>query len=429
MNRTAERMLAGFLLARLLLALVTLAGPDGALLTDSLGYVGLARRLVEQGAYYVPPNSEPDLLRPPGYPLFLVGIWSLFGRHPLFVTLIQLVISGLTAWLILLLGRELDRPRAGLVGAWLFALSPNVVLWSLMLMTEVLAAFLLVATFLITLRLERAGSRGWPALTGGLLGLSAYVRPISLTLIPVWGLITYLATRRKSGPRVALQSALLLLAGGLLVVLPWVARNWTTHGQLTFSTVTRKTWIGFNLASIVAQAEDIPRDQAVGELDPEQGLLQLTVEVANRYPVDFVTGQLLGITRTLLGTDIGTWGHAFGHRSWVGLGILSRLFQNGLSQLFDPARQSLADPQAASRLALIGIGVLYSIVLLGLAAVGVLSRRKPGVAGLPLWLMIGSLIVLIVLPGAAGQARFRVPAEPILAWYAGLGWTVALGRS
>ncbi len=416
MNRTAERMLAGFLLARLLLALVTLAGPDGALLTDSLGYVGLARRLVEQGAYYVPPNSEPDLLRPPGYPLFLVGIWSLFGRHPFFVTLIQLVISGLTAWLILLLGRELDRPRAGLVGAWLFALSPNVVLWSLMLMTEVLAAFLLVATFLITLRLERAGSRGWPALTGGLLGLSAYVRPISLTLIPVWGLITYLATRRKSGPRVALQSALLLLAGGLLVVLPWVARNWTTHGQLTFSTVTRKTWIGFNLASIVAQAEDIPRDQAVGELDPEQGLLQLTVEVANRYPVDFVTGQLLGITRTLLGTDIGTWGHAFGHRSWVGLGILSRLFQNGLSQLFDPARQSLADPQAASRLALIGIGVLYSIVLLGLAAVGVLSRRKPGVAGLPLWLMIGSLIVLIVLPGAAGQARFRVPAEPILAW-------------
>ncbi len=429
MIRRGERLLLGFLLARLLLALITLAEPDRALLTDSQGYVGLARRLVEQGAYYVPPNSEPDLLRPPGYPLFLVGIWSVFGRHPFFVVLIQFAVSGLTAWLVLLLGRELNRPAAGVVGAWLYALSPNVILWSLMLMTEVLAAFLLVATILIAVRLERKGTRGWPAVTGGLLGLSAYVRPISLTLLPVWGLATYLLNRRKAGDRSALRAALLLLAGGALVAVPWVARNWITHGQATFSTVTRKTWLGFNLASVVAQAQDIPRDQAVGELDPEKGLIGSTLEVIERYPIDFVSAQLLGIARTLLGTDIGTWGHAFGHRSWVGLGILSGLFQDGLSQLVETARASLADPQAAARLALIGICVVYSMVLLALAAAGLLDWRLPGSGGLPFWFMIGSLIVLIVLPGAAGQARFRVPAEPLLAWFAGLGWTGALGRS
>jgi hypothetical protein len=298
-----------------------------------------------------------------------------------------------------------------------------------MLMTEVLAAFLLVATILITLRLERKASGGWPALTGGLLGLSAYVRPISLTLLPVWSLVTYLSTRRKAGSRPALRSSLLLLAGGALVALPWVARNQIIHGQLTFSTVTQKTWIGFNLASVLAQAQDTTRDRAVAQLDPEKGLLRLTVEVIQRYPTDFVTGQLLGITRTLLGTDIGTWGHAFGYPAWVGLGILSGLFQDGLSQLGEVARDSLADPQAAARLALIGIGVLYSLVLLGLAGAGLLNRRAQPPGGLPLWLMIGSLIVLLLLPGAAGQARFRVPAEPLLAWFAGLGWTGALGRS
>jgi 4-amino-4-deoxy-L-arabinose transferase-like glycosyltransferase len=421
--------LLGFLLARLLLALITLAEPEGGVLTDSQGYIGLGLRLVEQGAYYVPPNSEPDLLRPPGYPLFLVGIWSVFGQQPFFVVLIQLAISGLTAWLVLLLGRELNQPAAGLVGAWLYALSPNVILWSLMLMTEVLAAFLLVATILITLRLERKASRGWPALTGGLLGLSAYVRPISLTLLPVWGLVTYLIIRRKAGGRPALRAALLLLAGGGLVVVPWVARNWFTHGQATFSTVTQKTWIGFNLASVLAQAQDTTRDRAVAQLDSEKGLLRLTVEVIQRYPTDFVTGQLLGITRILLGNDIGTWGHAFGHRSWVGSGIISGLFRDGLSQSLEAARDSLGDPQAAARLALIGISVLYSLVLLGLAAAGLLDRRAPVSDGLAAWLIIGSLIVLILLPGAAGQARFRVPAEPLLAWFAGLGWTRALGRS
>ena len=316
-----------------------------------------------------------------------------------------------------------------MVGAWFYALSPNVILWSLMLMTEVLAAFLLVATILITLRLEREGSRGWPALAGGLVGLSAYVRPISLTLLPVWGLVTYLITRRKAGGRPALRAALLLLAGGALVVVPWVARNWFTHGQATFSTVTQKTWIGFNLASVLAQAQDTTRDRAVGQLDPEKGLLRLTVEVIQRYPTDFVTGQLLGITRILLGNDIGTWGHAFGHRSWVGSGIISRLLQDGLSQSLEAARASLGDPQAAARLALIGISVLYSLVLLGLAAAGLLDRRPPASDGLLFWFMIGSLIVLILLPGAAGQARFRVPAEPLLAWFAGLGWTRAMGRS
>jgi hypothetical protein len=219
------------------------------------------------------------------------------------------------------------------------------------------------------------------------------------------------------------------LAGGALVALPWVARNQIIHGQLTFSTVTQKTWIGFNLASVLAQAQDTTRDRAVAQLDPEKGLLRLTVEVIQRYPTDFVTGQLLGITRTLLGTDIGTWGHAFGYPAWVGLGILSGLFQDGLSQLGEVARDSLADPQAAARLALIGIGVLYSLVLLGLAGAGLLNRRAQPPGGLPLWLMIGSLIVLLLLPGAAGQARFRVPAEPLLAWFAGLGWTGALGRS
>ena len=429
MSRKSERILAGFLLARLLLALVTLVEPEGALLTDSFGYLDLARRLVEHGAYYVPPISEPDLLRPPGYPLFLVGIWSVFGQHPFYVTLFQLAISGLTAWLIVLIGRESNLPGAGLAGAWIYALSPNVILWSLMVMTEVLAAGILAATILITLRLQRTAPRSWPATTGGLLGLSAYVRPISLLLLPVWGLVSYLVMRRTAGSRPALRAALMLMAGGALVVVPWVARNWITHRQLTFSTITEKTWIGFNLATVLAQAQDTTRDRAVAQLDGEKGLLRLTVEVIERYPTDFVTGQLLGITRILLGNDIGTWGHAFGHRSWVGSGIISGLFEDGLSESLQAARASLGDPQATARLALIGISVLYSLVLIGLAAAGLLDRRLPAADGLLFWFMVGSLIVLIVLPGAAGQARFRVPAEPLLAWFAGLGWTRALGRS
>ena len=422
MSRTGERVLVIFLLLRMLLVLVTFAEPDGALLIDSRGYVGLARRLEEQGAYYVPPNSEPDLLRPPGYPLFLVGVRAINGDHPGYVTLFQLALSGITSWLILALGKTLKRPEVGLAGAWLYALSPNVILWSLMLMTEVLAAFLLISTVLIVVSLRSRSWRGWPAIAGAMLALAAYVRPINLVLIPLWGGIVYALEHGARSRRSSTGAALLLMATGLTVVMPWLIRNWTIHQQFTFSTAASKTWIGFNLASVLAEAEGIPRNRAVAQLDSDRGLLSLTVEVVNAYPVEFVKGQLLGVARTMVGIDVGTWGNALGENGWVGLGILSSVFQDGLEGAVQDARGSLSAPDAGIRLALIGVGAMYSLVLMGLAAAGLYRLPRNGAEGFVFWLFAGSLLVLIVLPGAAGQARFRVPAEPILAWFAGYGW-------
>lgn len=416
-----ERLLAGFLVLRLLLALVTFANPDGALLTDSRGYVGLARR-IEEGSYYVPPNSEPDLLRPPGYPIVLVGARALLGDNPGVITLFQLALSGLTSWLILVLGKALNRPQAGLAGAWIYALNPNVILWSLMIMTEVLAAFLLVSAMLIVVYLQKQPWPRWAAVAGAMLGLSAYVRPINLALIPIWAGVAFVIEGGKRSRRSSAAGAVLLIAIGLLVVLPWMGRNWFTHQRFTFSTVTSKTWIGFNLATVLAEAEGISRDQAVARLDAGRGLWPLTYEVVSTYPVEFVENQLLGIARTLVGIDIGTWGHAFGSNEWVGLGILSSVFQRDLDDAVQDVRSSLSSPDAGIRLTLIGIGLLYSTFLLGLSALGLFKSSHKGPEGIVFWLFAASLLVLIMLPGAAGQARFRVPAGPILAWFAGCGW-------
>ena len=418
----SERLLAGFLILRLLLALITFANPDGALLTDSRGYVGLARRLEEHGTYYVPPNSEPDLLRPPGYPLFLVGVRAALGDHPGFVSLFQLALSGLTSWLILVLGKVLDRPGIGMAGAWIYAFNANVILWSLMVMTEVLAAFLLISTMLIVVFMQKRPWPAWAAIAGAMLGLSAYVRPINLVLIPMWAGVVFALERGRRSRRSSAGGAVLLMAIGLLVVLPWIGRNWATHQRLTFSTVTSKTWIGFNLATVLAQAEGITRDQAVGRLDSDRGLLPLTFEVVRAYPVEFFENQMLGIARTIVGIDVGTWGHAFGANEWVGLGILSSVFQMDLDNAAQDARSSLSAPDAGIRLALIGLSLLYSAVLLGLSIFGLYKSPHDGTDGIVFWLFAASLLVLILLPGAAGQARFRVLAGPILAWFAGCGW-------
>jgi hypothetical protein len=49
---------------------------------------------------------------------------------------------------------------------------------------------------------------------------------------------------------------------------------------------------------------------------------------------------------------------------------------------------------------------------------------------LPAWLVLLcgiTVLYFIVIPGAAGQARFRIPIEPMLASMAGFGWLYLRG--
>jgi hypothetical protein len=50
------------------------------------------------------------------------------------------------------------------------------------------------------------------------------------------------------------------------------------------------------------------------------------------------------------------------------------------------------------------------------------SRRWPGAVRAVAILALLTAAYIILSPGAAGQARFRVSAEPLLALLAGLAW-------
>jgi 4-amino-4-deoxy-L-arabinose transferase-like glycosyltransferase len=424
-RRTHERFLLAFLAARLALVLLTVTQPTGGVLTDSKGYLGLARALVRDGRYSTRPDGEPDLLRPPMYSSFLALVYLVRGLEtpeitPV-ITLLQLGMSGLTAWLLVLLGRQTGEPRAGLAAGWLYALSPNVALWSLTVMTEVGFALMLTSTVLILAKAVRTPSMPWPVMAGFFLGVLAYLRPIAITLMPAWALMAFWWDRKTVRRARALASACLLMLAGASVVLPWVYRNWATYGQLTFSTATGKTWIGFNLAEVVAQAEGVSRNQAVAGLDPGEGLVPLTLSVFGRYPTTFVKAQALGVVRTLVGSDIGTWGNVLGDDNWSGLGLLSGAFWGSLDQAIAGLKTG-ADSTLLVRLALTLAALLHSVVLLSLAVLGAWLNPPHSQTGRFLsMLAVGTALVLLVTPGAAGQARFRVPVEPLLALLAGSG--------
>jgi 4-amino-4-deoxy-L-arabinose transferase-like glycosyltransferase len=419
LNRTASLGLVAFLGLRLALALLTVRDPSGGVLVDSRDYLGLARGLAQTGHYQDPNKPGTDVVRPPGYPTLLAAIDWVLGEATPPVTLVQLILSGAAALVLLAVGRQSGRPLLGLVSAWILALSPNFALWSLTVMSETLFTALLTLSLLLwvrALRNDRVIDFAWVGLA---LGAAALVRPIGLLLIPIWAVVSYWRLRRSASAPQALAMESMLLAVGGLVVLGWMGRNQIVHGSWTFTTVSAKTMVGFDLADVVARGEGITRSQAAERL---QGgaVLEQTLAVAATYPVPFVRAQALGLARTAAGTDIGTWGNVLNWDRWAGLGLLTGVLGQTPAGDFSAPPQSSAEGLIRGGLLVYNLGFSLALTILSLVGL-LLARRERGIVGSLLWVALLTAGVLMLAPMAAGQARFRVPAEPFLAVLAAYG--------
>jgi hypothetical protein len=190
---------------------------------------------------------------------------------------------------------------------------------------------------------------------------------------------------------------------------------------LTFSNVSARTFYSFNVAQVLAEVEGISRDDAATRLSVSRDPQGESLALIRRYPALFVTAQVQGILRSTFGVESGVWARLLGMPldRQGSLGILGTLLSGdirGASEAFaDAARQ----PDWAAILTLSIAGLGFTLAEYGLALGIVFPRRRS-----PWLLLLLSLSVafLLVSPGAAGQARFRIAAEPLLAVLAALGW-------
>lgn len=167
---------------------------------------------------------------PVGYSGFLAMAYRLFGESAHVANLANVAVGALLPVVTYLLAREaLPRWRA-LAAGGLVALHPGLVLYGALVMSEPLAALLVLVAFWIAVRVARAGRAGRPYLamlaSGLVLGLGVLVRPQALLCAPFLALGfpaaggTLLAHLRAR----ALPAAL-ACAATFAPVLPWTARN------------------------------------------------------------------------------------------------------------------------------------------------------------------------------------------------------------
>ena len=157
--------------------------------SDYKEYWDVARALAQgteiPDAWYV--AMYPHIL---GTATVLSALIRVFGESVFAVTVLNVLLTSASAYLVWLLGRELLSERAAFLAALLWAVTPCKLMLNSLVFSEPIYTFLILLFFLLFLRLEKRmrGASPWPAVCGiaalGLL-LAAInlIRPIAAILL------------------------------------------------------------------------------------------------------------------------------------------------------------------------------------------------------------------------------------------------------
>jgi hypothetical protein len=199
---------------------------------DPLIYGDIAKNWMLHGIYGMTSGThiDPTLIRLPGYPLFLMLCFHLFGmEHYHAVMYFQVVIDLATCLLIATLARRIWSPRAGLVALWLAALCPFTANFAAVPLTETLELFSIALAFYAFDCFLRSPLWTWALLMALAWSYAALLRPdgalLALALCPA--LVFY--GSRNWGTRWIMRWAIVC---GFLAVLPFVP--WTIRNARTF---------------------------------------------------------------------------------------------------------------------------------------------------------------------------------------------------
>jgi 4-amino-4-deoxy-L-arabinose transferase-like glycosyltransferase len=417
-----DSRLWGVLAVALAIRLVLLWGMAGVGLrvSDEYDYAELARSIrtgdgfawARADATPMRPAGRATSLRPPAYPAFVAAVWTLAGRESTqAVRAAQAAIGLVLVVLVHRLGRHLFDERAGLVAAMFVAVYPSLLFATVLLLTELLFACLLVAVALAYVWTTRARSRAAALALGALVGVAALTRsvlwPFPLVLVP-------LVAWYVGGPaRRWLAYAGLVMLGYLAVVGPWAVRNTRLQGTFTVVdtmgglnlyagnyayTPEDRMWDAFSLQGERFWRYELDRQYADQTGWTEGRQERWARDAALAYMRDH---PVVTIRRSLL-KFADFWG-------------LERELIAALQ------RRAYTPPRWLAALCIATVAVSYPLLLL-LGVAGA-ALAPPGDRGTHALLLAVVLFVCGVHSIVFGHSRYHLPLVPIIAIYAGRACT------
>jgi 4-amino-4-deoxy-L-arabinose transferase-like glycosyltransferase len=417
-------LLAGWLVARLAFSIPLFEAPERVRLIENNTYLELAENLLEQGIYAGSGRENLDQVRTPIYPYFIAGVLTLSKGQMQYLALAQLLLSAGTCWLVYKGTRNLFSYTTALAAAWLFALDPNALYFSLTALTETLFVFWLAFAIYLLTKYCASQQIRWIIGSAVMVGIATLTRPIAMWLIPIWAACLLWLPRPASWQKKALTSVG-IVAFAWLAFFPWQLRNYIVSGQFSLSPVGQDTIQNWIIAEGLAEAKGISRNEAAVEIARAPDQQQFIREILTEYPGPMLLAQAKGIYRTLMGFEYDNWMIMLGVNGDGGRALLDTIPGGDIRGVWEVLSRA---PLQARLIQLAGIlwGLSFNLLLYSSAFYGTIAGWKSPEHRWFLALLVLMAGYLLLGPAAAGQARFRVPALPALAILGGLGISTAL---
>ncbi len=355
---------------------------------------------ISQGHGFIDPwillgthQYRPSAIHPPLYPLLLSGIYELGGHSALDQRSLGLLLGTITLVLVGLLGKRVGGPRLGLIAAFLYAVYPLMIAVDGDLMSETLYGPLIAGTLLMSFAvIDRP--RVWRAVgLGALIGFAALTRSEALLFIPFLVLpIAYRARPNWQGRGVIAVAAII---GCVVVLTPWTIRNENVFGRFVL--------VSTNDATVLAGANCNSTYHGVnlGGWDITCVRPRTTTNEAaqaaiwRRDGLNYATNHLTRLPLVVAIRELRVW------------------------DLWQPLRQARNFAEGDLRwVEEVGVVVYYGLMLLAIAGVFALRRRRHSVL---LVLLAPAVVVCVSTAIGYGVPRLRHTFEIPLLVLAGAG--------
>ncbi len=443
-SRVTYVLIAAFVIRAFvpILAAAVTGDPQVFRAPDTASYTSLAGELAATGSFAL--GGKPEIVRTPGYPLFLVP-GAVLGLFEWVAIPLQIILSCLTVWLVyrtaLLLFEKTGIAEAA---ALLYAFEPLSVIYASKLLTETLFTCLVAAFLYTLLRYQKGGGLRWVLVSAAALAASVYVRPISyfLPFLVGAGLIVRALLHKPKHLRRGLVHACVFLAVCAAPIVAWQGRNAALTGYKGFSAISDVNLYFYQGASVTAAKRcssyyalrkelgygddkvyfnKHPDQSSWSEAERYRFMRSAGLQVIRAHPLIYLKVHLKGMTRAFFDPAAFDYLKIFKLYPHSG-GLLGVVMDRGVTATVVQLFRTM--PLVFWSNVVLGL-VLGAYLLFGLA--GLLSKilRKNTAAAVILFV---AFYFILLSGGAQAEARFRHPIMPIVCILAGLGLSLVAGR-
>ena len=410
------------------------------MIEDSKLYLKLAENILSNQSQSLDFNTLfPSTEDMPLYPLFISGVFSLFGKSEICLVLSQIIIDSMTCVLIALIAKEFDRCIFLLTGVFA-ACNPTQIVISSIILTDTIFLFFVTIAFLTLIKCAKKISWIYLILLAIALALGIMTRAVLMPwAIFVTVYLLFLTTRYQRH----FKNYLIILFSiflCLLILSPQLERNYTYYGTFQLVDKTGNHYLNWVVPMIRQMNEGISHSRAAAE--NHQLLAQDPNYTSSKNPFEKSDIQMMYAVEKM--KQMGPLTVA---QAWI-LGGSINLFSPAIS-LSPPFKnlthKGLYEIEGSNRYEKIwnflfkNENTTYSRVFLFSLIVTVLVRLiqvyglsallvRPGFLRHAGALFLIWIAYVLLVNGPIGSPKYRLPLEPMLLIFLSIAFTNFISR-